>query len=320
MNIARLLAGPASVGLTICWMLSTAAIAQEVLRPPTGEDGSLVWQFHPGQVLSMEMVQDIEMTFSAAIRNIESSSRITTDTTVHVHSVDEQGVAEATSLIERISLTTQAPGLNLEFDSDANTRPTGPSAEIAQMMRPLIGAGIDQKMTPDGKIEDVVIPDKALQGFENATPLLGSLFTRDSLEQMITQSSIEFPEPRPETGYTWETDRKLKMGPAPVSRKTTWTYLGVTDLAGKPVHRIQGQIEIDFPEGVEGTTVTVSDDKAVVDIWFDGVAGQLVRSRLNHQTRMSFETGTQTMEQSIRQSMNLEVESARQPTEPSDKK
>jgi hypothetical protein len=278
--------------------------AQSETRPPGSEDGSLAWKFAEGDVIKMEMTQEVIVEMIANGQEMNQATETVNEMTMEVAAVDSEGVATVNNTISRMKTKSSAMGMEMEFDSDSSEELEGPSKMIGDMLRPMIGPTMTQKMSADGKVFDVEVPEEMMEGAK-ANPQMGAMFNKGTLEEMAKKAAVEFPESNPEIGYDWDVTAEIAMGPMVVATDTNYIYQGVAMIDGKPLHKIEADIKMSFPDGVMGGEVEIVNENSKAFFYFDGVAGQMSHSELDQDVEMVISVAGQEVEQHLKQKMKM---------------
>ena len=270
-------------------------------RAPRETDGPMAWKFKEG--LSIKIVTDQDTTIAMELggQPFNTKTKAMNELSLTINSVDEEGVASATSTIDRMVISTDAPMVSIEFDSNNDDDGEGPAAQIAQMIRPMVGLAMTQKMRTNGEAFDVDIPAEALKGMK-ANPQVGAMFSKKTLEDMTTNGNLVFPEPNIEVGHSWTVAQTMDLGAMSANTSTEYTYRGVADVDGKPMHIVTGDLTMDFPDA-GGPDIEITDQDAVITFYFDGIAGRMVKSELDQNMNMVVQAGDQKINQEISQTM-----------------
>ena len=285
-------------------------IAQEKYRAPKSSDGELAWKFKEGQVLKMKMTQNVKTVMQIAGQEMETTNDSINEMTLKIKSVDSEGVATADNTLDRMLVNTSAPGMSIKYDTADSEAADGAAEQMAQVLAPMIGPVISQKMRPNGEIFDVKVPKEMFAGAKSANPMMSQMFNEASIKEMTSKSSLVFPKKSPEVGGKWENESEISMGPAKVKNKIEYEYLGVSDVDGKPHHVIQAVMKMKFPDGIMGMEVDISDEDTKTMFFFDGVAGRLTKSELDQNMTMNF-SGPQEFSQTMKQTTKMEVKQAK---------
>ena len=152
-------------------------------------------------------------------------------------------------------------------------------------------------MRTDGKVFDVELPDGLREVLKN--PQMAMMFSEKSFQDMTSKGSMVFPEPNLEIGHSWNVSETMEMAMIKINTSTEYTYRGVADVDGKPLHIIVGKLSMDFPEG----NIEITDEDATITLYFDGVAGRTVKTELNQKMTMVVNAGPQEIAQNLTQTM-----------------
>lgn len=278
-------------------------------RAPRDSDGELRWQFKKGQALRMFAEQNLVMSMTVQNQTGKSVTNSINEMTLSIDDVDSEGTAKAVATIDRMTMEVEGNGQRIAFDSsEKDASKTGPEAEIAQMIRPMIGKKMTQDLSPNGKISNVNVPDDMLNFGGN--PAMAGLMNKKNIEEMSTRGSMEFPHPKLEQGYTWQMKAEMDMGPMKVATTTDYKYLGVKEGQDGPLHVIEAKISMSFPPAAAGVNVQVTEENSSGTFYFDGVRGRMRSSELLQDITMKIGAGGQSMDQHLQQSMRVSFEEA----------
>lgn len=296
------------VGILTLSILSVCLQAQDdlKLRKPAAGDGALAWKFTADQVLKMKMTQDVTMTMDIQGQEMEVLNNSVSEMTLTVNSVDADGVATVSNVIDRMVLVTEAPGMSVSIDTASDEEYDAVAAQIADVIEPMIGMAVTQKMAPQGKIFDVEVPDGMLDGAKG-NPMMAQMFNEEMIKQTTSKANLVFPEGELAMGDKWENEATMTLGSADVNTSTNYEYLGVADVDGTPLHVIRGVISMSFPDGMQGMDVDIIDEDSTFLFYFDGNKGRLTKSELDQNVSMEIAAGPQTISQEVKQEMTIEV-------------
>lgn len=298
-------------GLSVIALLTLGVCVQAQddlkIRPPVESDGTISWKFKPEQVLKIKIVQDVNMSVDVNGQLQEMVNNGVNELTQKVESVDSEGVASVSIVIDRMIVETEAPGVNMLIDTDNEEDYDETSAQIANVLFPMIGKSISQKMAPNGQISEVKIPEGMLDGIENGGAGMGQMFNEESIKEITSKSSLVFPENKLSVGDKWDDEATMSMGGANVTTETSYEYLGVADVEGTPLHIIKGKVKMSFPDGVQGMDVDVVDEDSSFIFYFDGNKGRLTKSELDQNMTMEIPFGAQVISQTLNQKMKMEI-------------
>jgi hypothetical protein len=292
--------------ITCLLLLAATVTAQQDaldVRAPKEGDGALAWKFKEGQVIDIAMDQEVTMSSQIGGNSSEIVNGSRNEMTLEVQSVDSEGVATVTNIIKRMIIKTEAPGMSVEIDTSSDEELDAIASQIAAVVKPLIGAEITQKMAPNGKITDVVVPSDIFDGMQGNPA--AAMFNEETIKETTSKANLVFPETAPAVGDSWTNEATMNMGPAKVATDTTYQYLGVADVDGKPLHVIRGKIKMSFPDGIQGMDVDIAEEDTTFMFYFDGNAGRIAKSVLDQNVSMVIEAGGQLITQDIAQAMTM---------------
>ncbi len=276
-----------------------------VTRAPREADGVLEWKFEKGLSVKFTTDQTTSMEMEVGGQLMNTKTKALNELSLTIESIDEKGVASATNTIDRMLVSTESPMISFEFDSDSDDDGDGPGAELAKTIRPMVGQPISQKMRTDGKIFDVKIPVELLKGLKG-NPMAAAMFSEKNFQDMVSKASLVFPKPNLDVGHAWTVTETMDMGPMKINTSTAYTYKGVADVDGKPLHVVVGKVTMDFAKGGQAE-VDIESQDSTVTFFFDGVAGRTVKSELDQKMDMMIETGAQDISQKITQKLIMTV-------------
>lgn len=287
--------------------LAVSTQAQDLeIRAPKKSDGPLEWKFKEGQVLKVDMKQDMTMEMDLGVQQSEVVNNSATEMTLWVKSVDADGVATMGNTIDRMVMQTEAPGVSFELDTMSEEEHDGPAADVAEVIKPMVGAEMSQKMSPRGEVTDVQIPESMMEGIENGDPAMAQMFNENTLKEMTAKNNLIFPDKELSQGATWNNVVETMMGPVSIKMETDYEYLGVTEVEGTPLHVIRGKIAMSFPDGVNGVDIDIAEEDSTIHFFFDGNAGRMTKSDMDQNVVMEIAAGPQTITQTIKQNVVVE--------------
>ena len=290
----------------------TCALFVLGLSGKTSAETKLRWKHKAGEKMQYTMTQTMNMEMSLGGRDVKNQVEQELEMVNTTLEVDDQGVATIRQEIRRLVMTMQLPGgQKVKIDSAAEEEPED---EISKAMLPLIkkltGAKFTFKMAPTGKISDLEAPDDLFKG--DKTPvgqMFSKMFTKDSLNQIITQGSPVFPEKALEVGDKWQQNYGLK-NPIGLQQSVdnTFTYLGPGEGDDASLHKIGLELLMEFVGAEEdGPKVEIANQDSRGAIFFDAAAGRLVRSSIDQSMDMKIAVGGFEADQKIRNQMSVKV-------------
>lgn len=282
-------------GLGVCGAVALAA----ALAAPAGARAAaptLRWKFNPGEALHYEMDQKAVREVKANGQNIKTTVTQTLETVWAVQAVDASGTAEMTQTIERLRTKVDSPFGAVEYDSKSDKQPEGAvAAGVVPVYKALVGARFRYKISPQGELSDVSVPEGLMKTLREAGPTAASsgMFTEDGLKNMIRESSLVLPAEPLEKPWT----RQKKIPTPPIGDRvedTTYTYEG-TDPAGE---KVAMKIQVDLKPAPDSKfEVKLGPQEGKGTFYFDNKVGRVVRSTIVRKLEMRITVmGTQVVQ------------------------
>ncbi|MDR3620133.1 MAG: DUF6263 family protein [Paludisphaera borealis] len=269
-------------------------------------DAPLRWKFKTGETVRYSLVQKTETTMKLPDGRT-GGSKVSQDSDIHwtVNSVSPEGVAEMTQTIDRVRVRMDSvPGQPpFEFDSASkDPAPEGPvAAQLVPIFRALAGLECTLMMDARGEIRDVRIADKVVESLQKSFQGgLGNLFTKESLKNMVGQSSLVLPEEAVAKGKSWKEQSKIpaaQLGTMVTDK--TYTFEGPEaadasrvriDLTSKTSLEPDANAQIEF-------AMKNQDGKG--RFVFDAAKGRIISSHVDITMTQSIKAQGQELEQTI---------------------
>ncbi len=129
---------------------------------------------------------------------------------------------------------------------------------------------------------------------------MGSMFSEDSMKQMISRSMVGFPD-EVKKGQTW--DAKVET-PNPVVGKqiveTEYRYAGPEERDGRSAEKIDVEIKLSFESGPNAQAkVTMKDQSGKGVIYFDNQQGLPLETDVTSKMTLEIAVGDKTFEQAV---------------------
>jgi hypothetical protein len=284
-------------------------------------DAPLRWKFKPGETVRYSLVQKTETTMKLADGRT-GGTKVTQDSDLHwtVKSVSPDGVAEMTQTIDRVQVRMDSGAGQPPFVFDSASKEPPPEGPVAAQLVPVFKAlaGLECTLTMDarGEIRDVKIADGVVESLKKSFQGgLANLFTKESLKNMVGQSSLVLPAEVVAKGKTWKEQAKL---PAPqvgtMVTDKTYTFQGpdaadasrvLIDLNTKTTLEPDADAKIEF-------AMKNQDGKG--QFLFDTVKGRIISSRVDVTMTQSIKAQGQELEQTIVN--KIEMKLAPEPSAP----
>jgi hypothetical protein len=200
--------------------ISGNASAQTLLR----------WKLKPGDALTVEIEQDTDSQVGFSGKSAKTEIHLELKLAWKVTAATNDGFT-IRQTVERLyeKLTTQDMG-TIEYDSAAAARPTGQARELAESIKPLVGAEFELVMTPHGEISSVTpINDVAKGLFAAGQKTDQNAVSQAGLQQMLRRPLVVLPDKAVKVGDTWTfaSDRATAAGP--LKLETAYTLESIDD-------------------------------------------------------------------------------------------
>ena len=213
-------------------------------------------------------------------------SKVTLSQTINwgwaVKEVGPDGVADLNLTIDRIRTKIASPIGVFAYDSDDKQEPQGLlAAGLVPFLKALVGAPFAVKMSPQGELSDVKVPEKLLQAIREAGPAGGggaNIFSEEGLRNMITEVSPALPKEDLEKGKSWARQIKIPSPFGDTTLEKVYTYQGPDPSAGPDVERINLETKVEAPP--EGAAFKINAQEHKGTFFFDNAAGRLTRSQV----------------------------------------
>jgi hypothetical protein len=267
---------------TLRWgLLGLVVVAGAVGRDARA--AALRWKFKPGETLHYVTDQKTVTAVKGGGLDVKTTLTQTIDMSWAVKSVAPDETAEMTQTIDRVRTKIESAFGAFEYDSQAEKAPEGPiAASLVPLLKALVGAQFAFKISPQGELTDIRVPEQVTKALREAGPAGGAagMFSEDGLKNMIAESSLALPKDDLAKGKSWT--RQTKIPTPPVGSMTldkTYTYDGPDPAAGSGVDKVS----LDTKIGIELAPGAPSDFKITSQegkgtFLFDTAAGRIVNS------------------------------------------
>lgn len=266
-----------------------------LLTPGLPAQAALRWKFKEGQVLTQHM--EMKTTSKAAFGGDEQTSTNTMkmESSWKTKSIAADGKADIESKVERVQLNMDLPGgEKLEYDSSTDKEIEGPiGAMIGPAMKALMAGTTKFQMTPQGKLENMLLPKELLDavkrmpgGAEAAGPL-----SDESLKQLI-ESFPPLPEGDLAPGQTWKGNQKVTMPFGVMHMDNKYTYEGKEKREGREAHRIGQKTNVSLvkKEGGPPFEIKLKPNEASGVLYFDEAVGRFTGGQQTQSLVMEVQT------------------------------
>ncbi len=267
--------------------------------PARGAEPVLRWKFTEGESMHYQMVQKTTTKVKGPNQDIRTTVSQTIDTTWNVLSVDrETGIGTLTQTIDQVRTKIEYPFGQFEYDSKSEKAPEGPmAAGIVPTLKALVGSKFQYKMTPQGELSDVKVPESLVKTLKEAGPNASgvSMFSEEGLKNMIQESSLLLPRDA-EPGKPWTRQTKIPSPPiGTMMLDKTYTYTGPDAQGDKITLDVKLGLEPD-PKSNLDIKVVNQDGKGT--FYFDSKAGRVTSSTVTEKIDLLIKVMTAEINQS----------------------
>jgi hypothetical protein len=246
---------------------------------------TLRWKFKEGETLHYVMDQKTVTAVKANNLDIKTTLTQKIDMSWIVKGVND-GTADMVQTIDRVRTKIESPvGGAFEFDSSSKDEPKGPiGASLGPLLRALVGAQFSFKMSPQGELSDIKVPEQVTKALREAGAAGGGagMFSEEGLKNMITESSLGLPAEDLEKGKSWTRQSKVPIPPVgAMTLDKTFTYEGPDPKAGPKIETIG----LDTRIGIETTPgnqieLKIKSQEGKGSFLFDNAAGRIIDSNV----------------------------------------
>jgi len=291
------------LGLALTCFVSTAHAQQ-----------TLVAKYRQGDRTQTETRNETVSTITAPgqPQPLKSSSLHTINTVEQVGEV-EPTQASVTKAIERIRLSIKGPqGVPINFDSAEEQESAGPLAQVAPLLRALIGLEFTSVMNARGEMISSDAGERMAAALKRDPQLAGTfekVLPEDSLKEIAGMSALILPEGPVQPGDTWKTSKTLKnplLGKQNV--EITYTYAGPIEHEGRQVARITYEQLYEFGQTpAEQLKVKVNQQSFLGEILFDPEVGRMLQSSARQTMELEISRGIDQVLQRVETRVTTKV-------------
>jgi hypothetical protein len=232
---------PTALVVLLLAALGNAAFAQAPLR----------WKLEPGQSLIVEVKQQTTSVVAFSGKTAETKIDQSVELRWTVGKAEEKGIT-VTQKVERIvfQLDSAKAGA-IAYDSADPKRPTGQAGELAEAVKPLMGAEVTLVMTDRGEITSARPANGAAEklfGLAAAAEQPG-VFSKQAIETLLRQPLAELPENAVAEGETWTRKSDLDAALGKFKQTTTHRLAGTQEQEGQHLVKIEHSAKIEPAAG-----------------------------------------------------------------------
>ncbi len=199
------------VALPLAILLASTAFAQETESAKPKQKHMVRFSFKAGAVRHTVMTQDMVMTVNIGAEDIATKVKTTSWSTTTTKSATGN-IAGIEQKVTRVKAF--ADSITMKVDYDSNDEDSDPGA--LEVLANMVGQKTTMKLSDQGKISDVVMPDDADQ-FKAAGM---------DMEQIMSQTVTQLPDHPIAIGESWKVQQKISVGQfGKMDSETTYTLL-----------------------------------------------------------------------------------------------
>ena len=271
-----------------------------------GAAATLRWKLQPGETLHYVMEQKTNTAVKGGLQEVKSTISQTIDMDWTVKEVGADGQASMTQTITRVRTRIESAAGAFVFDSNEAKDPVGPIAgNLAPLLRALVGAEFAFKMSPEGELIDIKVPEKVLESLKKTGAVGGAagMFSEEGMKNMVSESSLALPKEDLAKGKGWTRQTKIPMPPlGSMTLDKNYSYEGAETKDGKELDRIKLVTKVDIQlNPANDLEMKIQGQDGQGTIFFDNTRGRIVESSVSEKLEMIFKLKAAGQEQEMSQ-------------------
>ncbi len=191
----RTLAHIASLPLTL--LLAASAVAQDVTTAKPAQKHMVRFSFKQGAVRHSVLDMDMNMSMNMGAQDIETKVKTTMWTSTSVKAINGN-TADIVQKITRVKAKSDSLVMKVNYDSDDEDSDPGAMEGLDE----LVGESTTLKLTDQGKVSDVKVPEAA-----NDMQASGV-----NLNEILKSTVTQLPAHPIAIGDTWKVDQEVPLG------------------------------------------------------------------------------------------------------------
>jgi hypothetical protein len=274
-----------SAGRTSSFSLFVACCSILLLGPITVAHGQspLRWKLKPGDALAFDIQQQTTSRVAFSGKSADTKIDLGLEMLWNVVSADEKET-KVKQVIQRITFSLEPQkGDAVKYDSQSKARPTGQARQVADAVKPLLGAEIEITMNDRGQIVTTAPANAAAEKLFAAESAEQSpnVFSRQALQTLLRQPLVVLPEKGVAADQTWTDEpREFKSAAGTFEQTTTYRHAGQVEEAGQKLDKLELTAKlVPIPGKANSTSkLTVKSHEQSGTILFSADQGRLVRA------------------------------------------
>lgn len=273
--------------------------------PPLFAAKVLQWKFTPGEKsrYTIETSDTTEMKMKG--QGLKMSQIEIFDLSWQTTAVDNDGLADITVVIDRVRSSVENQAGKASYDTDAGDKK--PSDPVLSKLAPLLDLAVKQpitlKLKPSGEIVERKLPKELADKFARRREggPMGVVMNESRIDQLLAQVARGLPSEAVEKGATWENANSYDLiGFYKRVETSKLEYKDAESVEGLPLEKIGVEQEITIdPDPKARMKVSVKDQEATGEIYFDAGHGRLHSSEISVALELKFSTPGQEVDATI---------------------
>jgi Family of unknown function (DUF6263) len=248
-------------------------------------DTTLKWSLKPGETVKYVLVHTLNQKISSPGQELTKKIELTLDLAWKVNSVASDGTIDLTQTLERARAKVTAPGAVVNYDTQDKSLAKAAIPADLKAYELVVNQPYTIKLSPQGEIVEVVVPDSVLKGIAGLPQLAeladtGSLYSPAGVKAFLGQALPKLPKEPVSSGSSWNNESTLSAGAAKIVARTTYKITELAQIATFDVS-LDTNVTID-PQA--GFTLKITKQTSSGKVAFDVNAGRLESSTLQHST------------------------------------
>ncbi len=238
----------------------------------------LRWQLKPGDALTVRI--DQQTTSKVAFGGKSADTKIdlglellwTVDSAAH-------GQFKVKQFVRRITFSLQPQsGPAVKYDSDDKGRPASQARQVAEAVKPLIGAAVLLTMSDRGQILETTPANAAAEKLFATGGDASSVFSRQSVETLLRQPLVVLPEKPVAADEKWSDEpRQITSAAGTFRQATEYRFVGQVEEDGQKLTKIEMTATL-APATAGVAELTLKSHEQSGSILFSTQQGRLVRA------------------------------------------
>ena len=258
---------------------------------------TLQFKLAEGDVIRQVMTQEMVSSSNFQGRDVSSEMKQIAHLEQRIGEVAETGSAQVLQEITRMQMSMKMPfGQSFEYDSDGENDQV--PAMFGDLIGKMVGAEFQGTLAPTGKMTDITISEELRDALKK-TPgnPFGAGKDEDVFQQIMSQSSVAFPDHPVKEGDSWSDEIIMKMPFGEMKVDRTSTYQGTND---DGLHVIDISLEMTVKPGDNPQMkLSIKDSTASGKLLFDNEAGRIVNLDLKQTVTMEISAAGQQITQEV---------------------